>query len=132
MIDWLGNTQARQPTELYRGLRRSRQLFQPSMKLQSKQRDGKNVRYVYDAAKTPLQRLLLPAQKQQELLEVAHAHDPIGLFQQGEHLQQAIFRCAVGCSPFLSSPAPAAVRVFSVDDLWRVSFTSGGASPIRQ
>jgi hypothetical protein len=89
------------------------------MKLLSKQRDGKKVRRVYDAAKTPLQRLLLsdilPAHKQQELLEVAHALDPIGLFQQGEQLQRAIFRCAVGCSPCISSLAPAPIHVFSVE-----------------
>jgi hypothetical protein len=45
------------------------------MKLQVKQREGKQVRYVYDPAKTPLQRVLQsgirPTQKQQELTEVA-------------------------------------------------------------
>ncbi len=89
------------------------------MKLLSKEREGKKVRYVYDSAKTPLQRLLqsgvLPAQKQQELLEVAHALDPIRLFEQLEQLQQAVFRCAVGCSPFLSSLPSAPLRVFSVE-----------------
>ena len=48
------------------------------------------VRCVYDPAKTSLQRVLLsgvlPAQKQQELTEVAHALDPIHLFQQVEQL----------------------------------------------
>jgi hypothetical protein len=77
------------------------------------------VRYVYDAAKTPLQRLLLsgvlPAQKQQELIEVAHALDPIRLLHQLEQLQQAAFRCAVGCSPFLSSPLSDPLHVFSVE-----------------
>ncbi len=89
------------------------------MKLQSKQRYGKKVRYVYDPAKTPLQRLLLsgvlPAQKQQELLEVAHALDPIRLFQQLEQLQQAVFRCATSCSPFVPSLSSAPLRVFSVE-----------------
>jgi hypothetical protein len=79
----------------------------------------KKVHYVYDPAKTPLQRLLLtgalPAQKQKELLEVAHALDPIRLFHQVEQLQQAIFRCAVGRSPFLSSLAPVPIRVFSTE-----------------
>ena len=74
------------------------------MKLLSKEHDGKKVRYEYDPAKTPLQRLflssILPAQKQQELTEVAQALDPIGLFQ------QAAFRCAVGCSPFVHPPFP--------------------------
>src|SRR5207302_3421039 len=92
---------------------------QPSMKLLAKQRDGKKVRYVYDLAKTPLQRLLLsgvlPAQKQQELLEVAQALDPIRLLEQLKQLQQAVFRRAVGCSPFLSSLPSAPLRVFSVE-----------------
>ncbi len=56
------------------------------MKLQSKQRERKEVRCFYDPAKASLQRLLLsgvlPAHKQQELIEVAHAFDPIHLFQQ--------------------------------------------------
>src|SRR5207249_11464688 len=91
----------------------------PSMKLLSKQRDGKKVRCVYDPAKTPLQRLLqsgvLPAQKQQELLEVAQALDPIRLLHQLKPLQQAVFRCAVGCSPFLSSLSSAPIRAFDVE-----------------
>jgi hypothetical protein len=84
MIVWLGNMQARQLTELYRALRLYVNCFQPSMKLLAKQRDGKKVRYVYDLAKTPLQRLLfsgvLSAEMQQELLEVAQALDPICVF----------------------------------------------------
>jgi hypothetical protein len=59
MIAWLGNSQARQLTELYRALRLYVNCYQPSMKLQSKLREGKKVRCVYDSAKTPLQRLLL-------------------------------------------------------------------------
>src|SRR2546421_10742362 len=103
----VGERAYRQLTELYRALRLYVNCFQPSMKLLSKQRDGKKVRCVYDPAKTPLQRLLqsgvLPAQKQQELLEVAQALDPIRLLHQLKQLQQAVFRRAVGCSPFLSS-----------------------------
>lgn len=78
------------------------------------------MRCVYDPAKTPLQRLLLsgvlPAQKQQELLEVAQVLDPIRLLHQLEQLQQAVFRCAVGCSPVISPIPSANLRVFSVDD----------------
>ena len=77
----VGEHAYRQLTELYRALRLYVNCFQPSMKLLAKQRDGKKVRCVYDAAKTPLQRLLLagilPAQKQQELTEVAQALDPL-------------------------------------------------------
>ena len=116
----VGEHTYRQLTELYRALRLYVNCFQPSMKLLSKEHDGKKVRYVYDPAKTPLQRLflssILPAQKQQELTEVAQALDPIRLFQHVEHLQQAVFRCAVGCSPFVSSIPPAPIHIFSVDD----------------
>jgi hypothetical protein len=109
----------RQFTKLYRALRLYVNCFQPSMKLLAKQQDGKKVRCVYDAAKTPLQRLLLsgvlPVHKQQELTKVAQALDPIRLFEQLEQLQQAVFRCAVGCSPFLSSLASTPMRVFSVE-----------------
>jgi hypothetical protein len=103
------------------------------MKLQAKQREGKKVRYVYDLAKTPLQRLLLsgvlPAQKQQELLEVAQALDPIGLFQQLEQLQQAIFRCAVGCSPCIPSLITAPIRVFSLERCMRGKLPVEGSVP---
>jgi hypothetical protein len=108
-----------QLTELYRALRLYVNCFQPSMKLLSKQRDGKKVRYVYDPAKTPLHRLLLsgvlPAQKQQELTEAAQALDPIRLFQQLEQLQQAVFRCAVDGSPFAPSIPPAPPHMFAVE-----------------
>ena len=89
------------------------------MKLQSKLREGKKVRCVYDPAKTPLQRLLLsgvlPVQKQQELTEIAQALDPIRLLRQLEQLQQAVFRCAVGCSPFVSSLLSDPLYLFSVE-----------------
>jgi hypothetical protein len=121
MIAWLGNMQARLLTKLYRALRRSRQLLQsPRCALLSKQREGKKIRPIYDTAKNPLQRLLLsgvlPAQKQQEVLEVAHALDPIHLFQQVEPLQKAVFRCATCCSPFVSNTPSTPMRIFSVDN----------------
>jgi len=93
--------------------------FQPSIKLQSKQREGKTVRCVYDPAKTPLQRLLLsgalPAHKQQELTEVAQALDPILPIEQLEQLQQAVFRCAVSCSPFVPNTHSIPIRDFSIE-----------------
>jgi hypothetical protein len=129
----VGEHAYRQLTELYRALRLYVNCFQPSMKLLSKQRDGKKVRRVYDAAKTPLQRLLLsdilPAHKQQELLEVVQALDPIGLFQQVEQLQQAVFRCAVGCSPFISSPLSDPLYVFSVDQCTAGKLPDEGSFP---
>jgi hypothetical protein len=116
---FVGEHASRQLTELYRALRLYVNCFQPSMKLLSKQRDGKKVPCVYDPAKTPLQRLLLsdilPTQKQQELAQVAQALDPIRLFQQLEQLQQADFRCAISCAPFVSNTPAAPIRVFSVE-----------------
>jgi hypothetical protein len=116
----VGEQAYRQLTELYRALRLYVNCFQPSMKLLAKQREGKQVRYVYDSAKTPLQRLLLsgtlPAHKQQELTEVAQALDPIRLLHQLEQLQQAVFRCAAGCSPVIAPIPSVTMRVFSVDD----------------
>ena len=89
------------------------------MKLLSRERDGKKIRCVYDPAKTPLQRLLLsgvlPLQKQQELTEVAQALDPVRLLHQLKQLQQAVFRCVVGCSPFISFPLSDPLHVFSAE-----------------
>ena len=119
MIVWLGNMQARQLTELYRALRLYVNCFQPSMKLLSKQRDGKKVRSVYDPAKTPLQRLLLsgilPAEKQHKLNAVAESLDPLRLLHELEHLQQALFRCAVEGNPFVSQASSGPIRVFAVE-----------------
>jgi len=116
---FVGEHAYRQLTELYRALRLYVNCFQPSMKLLSKERDGKKIRYVYDPAKTPLQRLLLsgilPAEKQQELTEVVEVLNPIGLFHQLKQLQQAVFRCAAGCSPFVSSPQADPLHVFSLE-----------------
>ena len=115
----VGEHAFRQLTELYRALRLYVNCFQPSMKLLAKQREGKKVRYIYDPAKTPLQRLLLsgvlPAQKQQELLEITPVLDPMRLLHQLEQLQQTVFRCAVGCFPFISSPRSDPLHVFSVE-----------------
>jgi hypothetical protein len=66
---------------------------QPSMKLQTKQREGSKVHRTYDQAQTPLQRLLasgdLAADKHQELVRVTHALDPLRLLDQLEHLRDA-------------------------------------------
>ena len=129
----VGEQAYRQLTELYRALRLYVNCFQPSMKLLAKQREGKKVRYIYDPAKTPLQRLLqsgiLPAEMQQELTEVAQAIDPIRLFQQLEQLQQAIFRYAVGCFPCVSSLPSAPLRVFSVARCMTGTLPSIGSVP---
>ena len=73
--------------------------FQPSMKLQTKQREGSKVRRRYDQAQTPLERLLasgvLTAAQRQELERVAQALDPLRLLEQLEQLQKALWQHAV-------------------------------------
>jgi hypothetical protein len=129
----VGEHAYRQLIELYRALRLYVNCFQPSMKLLSKERDGKKVRCVYDPAKTPMQRLLLsgdlPFQKQQELAEVAQALDPVQLLHQLELLQQAVFRCAVGCVPFVSSPLSNPLHVFSVEECTTGKLPEGRNAP---
>src|SRR5258708_26997466 len=114
-----GEQAYRQLTELYRALRLYVNCFQPSMKLLSKQRDGKKVRCVYDEAKTPLQRLLLSGvlseDMQHNLTEIAQALDPVGLFQQIQHLQQAVFCHAVSHSSLFPGPSPALLLLFSAE-----------------
>ncbi len=104
-----GELAYRQLTELYRALRVYVNCFQPSMKLQAKAREGSKVRRTYDQAQTPMQRLLasgaLSAQKQQELLRITKALDPLRLLTQLEQLQKALWRHAVA---FASEEAPAA------------------------
>lgn len=78
-----GELAYRQLTELYRALRLYVNCFQPSMKLQSKQREGSKVHRTYDQAQTPMQRLLasgiLSANKQHELLRITQAASPLAL-----------------------------------------------------
>jgi site-specific recombinase XerD len=96
----IGEHAYRQLDELYRALHWYVNCFQPSMKLVSKQVEGRTIRRIYDVAKTPLQRVLLSGalsvSQQQELRSIGKAFDPLRLFQQVEQLQQATFRCEAG------------------------------------
>jgi hypothetical protein len=97
----------RQLTELYRALRVYVNCFQPSMKLQTKLREGSKVRRTYDQAQTPMQRLVasgaLPANKQHELLRITEALDPLRLLQQLEHVTSgALASCRYARSFFES------------------------------
>ena len=106
----VGKHAYRQLDELYRALHWYVNCFQPSMKLVAKQVEGRTIHRIYDAAKTPLQRVLfsgvLSLSQQQELRAIAKAFDPLRLFQQVEQLQQATFRCETGRSS-VSQPTPA-------------------------
>lgn len=104
--------------EVYQALRLYINGFQPSMKLQAKQYDGRTVRRVYDAAKTPLQRLLLsqvlPASQEQELLRTAQVLDPLRLFHHLQVLQQALFDLRTSVPPDAEGTSPGAVLPFCV------------------
>ena len=114
-----GERAYRQLGEVYQALRLYVNGFQPSMKLQATQYDGRKVRRVYDAAKTPLQRLLLfkvlPASKEQELLRVAQVLDPLRLFHHLQDLQQALFASDTSTSPDAEGTSPVAVFPFCVE-----------------
>lgn len=113
-----GEVAYRQLTELYRALRLYVNVFQPSMKLQRKERDGSHVHRTYDAAQTPLERLraaaVLDAEKAQELTHVAQALDPLRLLSQLERLQHALWQHAVLPTAPRSSAVPDAPVSFEV------------------
>jgi hypothetical protein len=94
-----GEAASRQLAELYRALRLYVNIFQPSMKLQHKRREGSHVHRKYDAAQTPLERLraagVLEAQQLDTLDQVAQILDPLQLLSQLERLQKALWRHAI-------------------------------------
>ncbi len=105
--------------EVYRALRLYVNCFQPSMKLQGKQYDGRKVHLIYDGAKTPLQRLqrstVLPNSKEQALMQVFHALDPVRLLQQVKEVQQALFVHGRSASHSSEETAAIPLRRFCVE-----------------
>jgi site-specific recombinase XerD len=97
-----GERAYQQLCEVYQALRLYVNGFQPSMKLLAKQYEGKKMRRIYDAAKTPLQRLLLshvlPPSQEQELRRVAQVLDPLRLFHHLQELQQALLDVTTSAS----------------------------------
>ncbi|BCL79205.1 transposase [Ktedonobacteria bacterium brp13] len=112
-----GEFSYRQLTELYRALRVYINCFQPSMKLQEKQRDGEKVHKKYDRAQTPMQRLLatksLSKKKGEELTRITQALDPLRLLQQLEQLQKALFRHALALGREAEQNEASAFQSFS-------------------
>jgi len=82
--------------EVYRALRLVVNCFQPSLKLQAKVPQGEQVRRVYDAAQTPLQRLLasgvLSQTRQRELSKRVEQVDPLALSEHLDVLRHALLR----------------------------------------
>jgi hypothetical protein len=118
---FVGELAYRQLAELYRALRVYVNCFQPSMKLQTREREGSKVRRTYDQAQTPMQRLLaslvLPLTKQQELLRITEAMDPLRLLTQLEHLQKALWRHAITPETISASQTPGSTLRFSVESV---------------
>jgi len=101
-----GEAAYRQLSELYRAVRLYVNVFQPSMKLATKQREGSAVHRTYEPAKTPLRRLIatavLAVEQRERLEAIAQALDPVRLLRQLEVLQDALWRHAI-----FRTPAPA-------------------------
>ncbi|MBA2393473.1 MAG: hypothetical protein H0V70_12120 [Ktedonobacteraceae bacterium] len=114
-----GERAYRQLDALYQALRLYVNGFQPSMKLQATVYDGRKVRRIYDAAKTPLQRLLLshmpPVSKEHELQHVAQVLDPLRLFSHLQDLQQALIGCTASASSGMEGISSAALLPFCIE-----------------
>ncbi len=84
--------------DLYRVLSPYVNVFQPSMKLCAKLKEGRKVRRIYDEAKTPLMHLLqaqvMPAEHERDLVKQFEDLDPVRLLEQAQQAQHMLFRCA--------------------------------------
>ena len=103
-----GEVAYHQLAELYRALRLYVNVFQPSLKLVLKRRDGSRVYRRYDTAQTPLQRLLtadvLEASARAHLVALAEALDPVYMLRHLRRLQEALWRHAVAPAPATLEP----------------------------
>ena len=85
--------------QLYEPLDLYTNFFQPSMKLQSKERQGARVKKKYDKARTPYQRLLdssfIKEETKQQLRARYHLLNPAQLKRQIERLQRKLLATAV-------------------------------------
>jgi hypothetical protein len=129
-----GEPAYRQLAELYRALRLYVNVFQPSMKLQKKTREGSRVRRIYDQAATAMQRLfaadVLDADQHGRLEMIYQALDPVVLLRQIEVLQDALWRHAIVRTSAIElagteAPSPDAAR-FDVT----ARGPSNGAAPV--
>ncbi len=102
-----GEVAYRQLAELYRAVRLYVNFFQPSVKLLTKIRDGSRVKRTYDAAATPLHRLLvqgaLGVEERERLEAIYRGLDPVLLLRQIGILQEALWRHARFASPITTA-----------------------------
>ena len=96
--------------EVYRALRLVVNCFQPSLKLQATVPKGEQVHRVYDAAQTPLQRLLasgvLPEDGQRDLRERVQQIDPLALSEYLDALRHALW-CVAHLPTTVAADGPA-------------------------
>ncbi len=96
--------------EVYWALRLVVNCFQPSLKLQATVLKGEQVHRVYDAAQTPLQRLLasgvLPEDRQRDLCERVQQIDPLALSEYLDALRHALL-CVAHLPTALAADGPA-------------------------
>lgn len=99
-----GERAYRELAQVYRAVRLSVNFFQPSVKLLAKRREGAQVHRQYDAARTPVQRLLaadvLDAPSRARLLAFFDALDPVRLCSNWGHSKTR-------CGDMLSALRPA-------------------------
>ena len=103
-----------QLAEVYRALRLYVNIFQPSLTLVLKRREGSQVYRRYDAAQTPLQRLraaaVLAEASRARLVALSEALDPVQALRQLHLLQEALWRHAVAPAPATPTPTVPTVR----------------------
>lgn len=99
-----------QMAELYSVLRLYVNLFQPSMKLASKSRNGAKSTRTYATAKTPLQRLVaancLSTEQQEQWSALARTLDPVRLLHEIQSLQVSLSKHACKRLAEAAPPAP--------------------------
>jgi hypothetical protein len=108
---------------LYDTLRLYTNFFQPTMKLQSKERSGSRVKKLYDSPRTPYQRVLdsihVAAADKDKLRRQYQQLNPAALKRQIRKLQKQLFACAK------NKPRMAPPRRKSYQKNWQIRPTPG-------
>ena len=107
--------------------------FQPSLKLSSKERDGGNVKRIYDAASTPYQRIIgsshVLSETKMDLGKLFDSMDPLLLLTELERLQAEFWSTAV---PVNEAPSQSILKQFIQSSKPQVARTATAApTPIR-
>ena len=128
---YAGEAAYRQLAELYRAVRLHVNFFQPSLRLQTKQREGSRVRRTYDTARTPFQRVIvsgvLDDPTRGRLEAIIEALDPVRLLRQMQTLQDALWRHAILPPSAMAAQSPLANAVRF--DVQTCGLADAGAAP---